>query len=224
MRYYSLLIILALSSFSYAQKPIPRPFLYVGADLMGAGYSPLAFEGGVGFQIDSRRFLMDASAYYDNGHKTNDGVQPNPKGHDRGLIGSAYYRLPSNWFFGAGARWSQLSTTKYTKSAWRPTFGGGKDFFSNNCQPDNCVGQFSMRASVDYVMPGSDWQNGSQGPLLTLYMPSPSLKKHFFYRQTLGIYRFHDTVTDRTDPVLTRQQTGNHHGDSYLEFAIIYRF
>jgi hypothetical protein len=191
---------------------------------MGGGYAPVAAMGGAGVRIDSRYFLLDASGSYDNGHKTNDNDQPNPSGHDRGLDGTAYVRLYRGWFFGGGFRWSQLSTTNYAKSGSRPTFGGGRDYFAHNCARENCVREFSMRLSVDYLTRGTDWQNGSQGPLLTFYTPSPSLKRHVFYRESFGVYIFHDTVTDRTNLSMTQQQMSNHHTDSFAEFTIMYRF
>jgi len=191
---------------------------------MGGGYAPFAAIGGAGFRIDSNRFLLDANGQYDNGHKVNDNDQPNPKGHNRVLVGSAYYRLPAGWSFGAGVRWSELSTTNYRKSSWAPTFGGSKDYFRNHCQPENCVGDFSLRLGVDYMLAGTNWENGSQGPLLTLYVPSPTVKAHIFWRETVGIYRVYDTVTDPTNAVMTREQMSNHHWDNFAEFTLMYRF
>jgi hypothetical protein len=81
-----------------------------------------------------------------------------------------------------------------------------------------------MRLGADYVLPVTDWQNGTQGPSIMLYIPSPSLKRHLFFRQQLGIYRYHDTVTDRTNPILTREQTSKHSFDSFLELTLMYRF
>jgi hypothetical protein len=203
---------------------LPHPFAYVGAGLMGAGYARLAATSGAGFRIDSTHILANFEGSYDNGHKVNDNDQPNPKGHDRGLSGSAYYRFSSGWFFGAGERWSQLSTTNYTKAGSRPTFGGGKDYFHHlNCTGEGCV-DFSMRIGVDYLLKGSDHVNGSQGPLLTVIAPSPSAKGHFFFRETIGIYSFHDTVTDPNNAILTREQVSNRHVDSFSEITLMYRF
>jgi hypothetical protein len=205
---------------------LPRPFVYAGPGFMPGGYAPLAALGGVGLRIDARRLLMNFEGSYDNGHKVNDNDQPNPKGHDRGLAGSVYYRLSSGWFLGAGGRWSQLSTTKYTKTGARPTFGGGKDYFHRlNCDGDDesCV-HFSMRISVDYVLKGNDYINGSQGPLVTFYMPSPSAKGHFFFRQTLGIYTFYTTVTEPNNAYLTRLQMNDRHAETVGEMTFMYRF
>jgi hypothetical protein len=228
MNWYSLLVaIFVLTSGCplYGQSMIPRPFAYAGPEGMGNGYKPLAFIAGAGVRIDSLHFILDSAAWYDNGHKDNDGTGPNPKGHDRGLVGSAYYRLKSGWFFGAGARWSELSTTNYHKSQWRPTVGGGKDYFNApHCPGEDCTSTFSMRLGMDYVLKGADWQNGTQGILLSLYIPSPAQKGHVFWRETVGCYRSHDTVTDRSDPVLTRAEQAHKSSNSFLEFTVMYRF
>ena len=101
---------------------------------------------------------------------------------------------------------------------------GSKDLFLGGCQTPECRGQFTMPIGTDYVLPGSDWQNGSQGPSITVYMPSPSLKRHLFFREQLGIYRYHDTVTDRTNPILTREQTSKYWFASFVELTLMYRF
>jgi hypothetical protein len=207
-----------------APEFIPRPFFYAGAGLMGAGYAPLAWEGGGGLRIDSQHFLASAEGAYDNGHKTNDNDQPNPKGHDRTLAATTYYRLSSGWFAGLGARWSQLSTTNYTKGAWGPTFGGGKDYFHKKCAVENCGSDFSMRLSVDYVLPGTDHSNALQGPQVSFYMPSPSAKGHIFCRETIGIYEFHETVTEPSNLTLTRQQMGDRSVTTFGELTLMYRF
>lgn len=224
MKYYLSLIVLSCTTVLHAQDFIAKPYVFAGPELMGGGYAPVAFLGGVGARVDSKWLIFDSRGWYDNGHKTDDNDQPNPKGHDRGLEGSAYFRLPSGWAFGAGARWSQLLTTNYKKSGWRPTFGGSKDFFVRDCVKENCAGRFTMRIGADYVMKGTDWENGQQGVLLSFFMPSPSVKRHIFYQETIGIYRFHDTVTDRTDAVLTAEESSHHHPNSFAEFTIMYRF
>lgn len=202
----------------------PHPYVFVGPEAMGNGYAPLAFEGGAGIRIDSRHFIFDAYGTYDNGHKTDDGTGSNPKGHDRGLDGSMYYRFSSGWAFGGGYAWSQLSTANYTKSGSRPKVGGNRDFFVRGCEEDGCRHEFTMRIGMDYLLAGTDWQNGSKGTLISFFEPSPDAKRHFFYRELLGIYRYHDTVTDRTDALLTGEESSNHCFDSFVEFTIMYRF
>lgn len=226
-RYFSLILAITLSGFSYAQNPqswLPHPYVGIAGEMMGGGYWPFAAKGAVGFQVESRWFSFDAHAAYDNGHKTNDGDQPNPKGHDRYLGSSLYFRMPKGWFLGPGASWSQLSTTNYTKGSWRPTIGGGKDVFTMDCLNENCKGNFNFRLSVDYVPAWKDWQNGSQGPEFSIWFPSPAVRKHVYFHETIGIFRFHDTVTDRTNRQLTREQEGRHHFDSFGTFELVFRF
>lgn len=206
-----------------AQDLLPRPFVYAGPEGMGGGYAPLAFEGGIGLRIDSKHFLADATASYDNGHKIDDNDQPNPSGHDRGLTGAMYYRLSSGWAFGGGARWNELVTTNYYKSAWRPTLGGSKDIIMGACG-ENCKPSFDMRIGVDWLMSGTDRMNGSHGPLISLYLPTPSLKGHLFYRETVGVYRFHTTVTEPSNIPLTEQQMSQHYFDRFVEMTVMYRF
>src|SRR5277367_1022233 len=133
MRRYAVLFPMICGTLLWAQAPIPRPYAFAGGESMGGGFAPFAAVGGAGFHIESKRFLADANGWYDNGRKVDDNDQPNPKGHERGLVGAAYYRLPGTWWFGAGVRWSELSTTNYRKSSWEPTLGGSKDYFRNHC-------------------------------------------------------------------------------------------
>ena len=224
MRRFALLCTLLYSSVVYAQQFVPHPYAFAGPEAMGGGYSSFAAIAGGGFRIDSKHFLLDTNAWYDTGRKTNDNDQPNPSGHDRGLSATVDYRLSSGWFFGGGARWSELSTSNYRKSSWRPVFGGGKDYFHQRCAGEHCFENFSMRLGADYVLAGTDWANGSQGPRISFYVPSPASKHHIFYRESVGIYRFHTTVTDRSNLELTREQMGQHSISSVVEFTMMYRF
>jgi hypothetical protein len=93
-----------------------------------------------------------------------------------------------------------------------------------------------MRFQVDYIMKGAEHvdqkgcsvpdgqcTNDLQGPMFTIYMPSPTLARHVFWRTTLGIYTFHTTVTS-TDPALTVLQKGDRSATAFLNFAMMYRF
>jgi hypothetical protein len=79
----------------HASDLLPRPYVFVGPEGMGSGYAPFALIGGAGVRIDSEHFILETEAWYDNGHKSGERGKPNPKGHDLGLVGSMYYRLPS---------------------------------------------------------------------------------------------------------------------------------
>ncbi len=193
----------------------PHPVLLVGPSLVGNGYQPLALNGGVGLLINSSRVVTALEARYMNARKINDNTVNNTKGHERYLQGRLFYRFRRDLFFGGGAQWSETSTTNYTKKAWRPTFGLGGDHFGDG---------YSMRWQTLYVLPGSDRLNALQGPELQFCFPSPTSRKHFFFRQTLGIYEFHTTITDPTDASLTAQQTRDRHSAAFLDFVFGWRF
>jgi hypothetical protein len=203
-------------------QPIPLPYIYIGPSLMAGGYAPLAYRAEAGIDLESTHALVRALGAYDDGHKTDDGDQPNPNGHDRYLEGAAYFRMRAGWFFGMGWRWSQLSTTNYTKGASRPEFGGGYDWSLRSC--DGCRRDFSTRVSIDWVTAGTDWQNGSHGPNSTLRFPAPCEKRHWFWRQTIGVYRFHQTVTEPTNLPLVQFQRSKKDFDSDIDFGLVYRF
>ena len=46
-------------------------------------------------------------------------------------------------------------------------------------------------------------------PKALAWLPSPAAAHHVFWRQTIGIYVFHQTVTDSSDKVLTAEQVGS---------------
>lgn len=206
---------------------IPVPFLYLGPSIMGGGYAPLAYrvEGGVG--MEATHIVFQALGAYDNGHKVYDGDQPNPKGRDRYLDSGLYFRPARHgWsrqlYFGGGYTWTQLSTTNYTKGAGRAQIGGGIDWFVRTCDP--CRRVFSMRVSMDWQTVGQDWQNGSHGPNMGFVIPSPREKRHWFYREQVGVYRFHETVTEPYDLPLTRLQRSDKSSDEFIDMGILYRF
>lgn len=202
--------------------PIPHPYVSFGPSLMGGGYAPLAYRAETGIDLESSHAMLRALGAYDDGHKTNDEDQPNPSGHDRYLEVAAYFRSSRLWFIGAGFRWNQLATANYTKSASRPEFGGGYDWFLRSCE--GCRREFSLRVDADWIMAGNDWQNGSHGPNVALTFPAPSEKRHFFWRQSVGLYRAHETVTEPSNIPLTQLQRSQKYFDSSADFGLIYRF
>lgn len=183
----------------------PRPYVYGGLALSnGASYSPAAETIGGGLNIDSAHFIGLAESSFQNAHKQDSGT-----GNEVDLKGRAFFRTAPGWFFGGGAQWSKLSTIAYDKQAWRPVFGGGKDLFHEN---------FSMRGQILYVLPGTDHQNALQGPEVSLWMPTPASRSHFFYRQTLGIYEFHETA------VPGNPGTNERYAATFLQFTAMCRF
>jgi len=114
-----------------------------------------------------------------------------------------------SWF------WSELSTSNYTKHGSRPGISGGWDHINPG---------YSMRINVDWVTAGSDWQNGSHGPSINVTWPSPRLKRHLFWKETLSIYRFHTTVTEPANRELTIEQKSQRYFDGFMSLSVAWRF
>jgi len=183
----------------------PRPYAYGGLELThGAGYSPAAGIFGSGVDIDNSHFLFLAEGSIQNARKLDSGT-----GTEYALQARSFARAADGWYFGGGAQWSKLSTVEYAKQAWRPTFGGGKDIMREN---------FSMRAQAVYVLPGTDHLNAVQGPEISLWLPSPASKSHFFYRQTVGIYEFHQTSVPGNPGTNVRMAS------TFVNLTAMYRF
>ena len=203
-------------------KPVPHPLIIAGPSLMGGGYAPLAYRAGGGIDLESTHVIARALGTYDDDRKVNDNDQPNPNGHDRYLDGAVYYRLPRRIYLGGGYTWSQLSTTNYTKGGGRFQVGGGYDLSWRSC--GECRRAFSMRINMDWITAGTDWQNGSHGPNTTVTFPTPIEKRHWFWQESVGVYRFHETVTEPTNVPLTQLQRSTRSIDCFEEFGLVYRF
>jgi len=182
----------------------PHPYVDGGLSLMQGGYFPAAGNLGAGLNIEASRFMAVAAVSADDAHKLDSGT-----GHDTYLQARAFLRLNRGWYSGGGAQWNKLATDIYSKQAWRLAFGGGKDLFRDN---------FSLRAQVLYVLPGTDRLNASQGPEISLWLPSPATNHHFFYCQTLAIYGAHQTSVPG-DP-----GTNVRYLNAYGGFMVMYRF
>lgn len=175
--------------------------------------------------MESCHWVMQAGAAYDNAHAANDNGPPNPKGHDRYLDGLLFLR--PGWlfsgasFFGVGLRWSQQSTTNYTKSGTHPQFGGGYDLIQRPC---STCGRNSMRIEGNWFTAGNDWQDGSHGVEISISIPSPRETRHLFFQERVGVYTSHQTVTERSGIPLALSQRANRSVTSYTVLGIIYRF
>jgi len=187
-------------------QPSPwfRPYTYGGLALNRGGYSPTAGTLGAGAETDTQHFLALAEAWFENAPKQDSGT-----GDEFGAKARGFLRTAKGWYFGGGAQWSKLDTIAYAKQAWRPSFGGGKDLAQE---------KFTMRAQVLYILPGTDHLNALQGPEIALWLPSPASKGHFFYRQTLGLYEFHQTSVPGNPGTTDRQMA------SFLDLTFMYRF
>jgi len=69
-----------------------------------------------------------------------------------------------------------------------------------------------------YVLPGTDHLNAVQGPEIALWIPSPATKRHWFWRETIGIYQFHQTSLPGNSGTQDKSIT------SSVDFTVMYRF
>ena len=201
---FALLAVSAAGQESSSIGTLPHPYVYFSGELNGAGYEPVSFASGAGLTLERAHWFALAEASRDNARKSD-----SDSGTGQHLQGRVFYRLGSHWYAGAGAQWSKLTTSQYSKQAWRPTFGAGRDWLLND---------FSMRGQVMYILPGTDRLNALQGPEISIWIPSPRTKARFFFRETLGIYEFHQTATP-SDP-----GTENRNRTAFIQMGMMFRF
>lgn len=196
----------------------PMPYAFGGLDLHGGGgYAPFAVVAGGGIDNEYNHWWWQAEGMWDNGKKNNDNT-----GQDSGYTERAgirgFYRLPSGWYAGAGTSYTLLLTKLYNKSAWHPRLGVGRD-----CTLWHVPGRYQL----EYVFPGTDTANAVQGAEITFIFPGYNPKmfkpRHVFFRERLGMFEAHETVTS-TDPVLTIKQQSTRSVFSELQFTLEYRF
>ena len=234
MKKFTVVLIVFCASLALGQRP--RPYVTAGIDLLPAGYASLALQGTAGFEWNPKYLAFDAYAGYDNGRKENDATSNNYSGHDRFLRAFAGPKI-GPWYAGVGARWSQLSTTNYTKGgtpfaagSWHPEVGGGRDFSTHDYPLFMRVQSAYMARPSKEVTHYPDGTNcdgcgsGSHGADITLWFPSPAHSGHFFAKMNIVLFRFHDSITDPKNVALTRAQTGNGHIGDSTEFMIGARF
>jgi hypothetical protein len=232
------IIVLALVGTVRCQERIPHPYVGVDFNLMPAGYAPFAFGFGGGLMYDTPHFILDSFAGYDTGHKENDATSNNNRGHDRFLRGTASFKF-GNWYLGPGARWSQLSTTNYTKGgaafdagSWHPEIGGGRDWSTHRdalFMRTQVLYMFHPSKEVTSYPDGTSCDgcgNGSQGLDVSLWFPSPANLKHrhLFWRMNVVLFRFHTTITDPKNIPLTQEQVAHRSWAESGEFELFYRF
>jgi hypothetical protein len=210
MKLITLLLVLMFGGAALAQ--VPRPYAVGSLDLNNGGYQPLSETIGVGLNAESAHFIGNAEAAYENARKTNDGTVGNTKGHERFLRGTLFGKLNNGFYFGGGARWTQTSTTLYTKQGYNPLIGGGKDFLRDD---------FSFRLQALYAFKGNDKLNGVQGAEFSFYIPSPATKGHFFFREVIAVDRFHSTITS---PELAAAESATYHTAAYVSSGVVIRF
>jgi hypothetical protein len=193
---------------------IPRPYGVLGLSINGSGYQSISEGIGGGLRVDSPRVLSSVEVGYGNARKVNDATINNHSGHERSAQARAFYKLNNGLYFGGGVQWSQTSTTNYSKQAWRPTLGVGKDYLRKT---------YSLRLQGMYILRGSDKINGTRGVEISLTYPSPASNHHFYFRSVIDVYRFHTTDTF-SDPVTSAMQRSDLHVTGFVTYNLMYRF
>ena len=223
-------------TFEFAQGI--HPFLDSQLQFAGLGYGG-GFVDGVGFDLEKRRFRVQAEAEYGFVRKTNDADQvPNEHGHTRHLQDEVFYRLHRN-FFGAGVGWGETAVTPYRKYAWTVRTGWGHDFgdrdFNLRLQAAYLheLGERVVYPELVQFTPGPGQSalsyscsctSGVSGVDVNAWMPSPAFRGHFFLHYELLTIRFHETVTDPYNTALTASQSAQHSiaGQMTLSFVVRY--
>jgi hypothetical protein len=206
------LLLLTTIGWSQSDKPnYPRPYAYGALELNGGGgYSLFGFLVGTGANSEYRHWYWNAGAEWDTSQKSNTNTGQNSGWTQRGTLDGGWYPMKTfkssqcpeqagykNWCgltVVSGLTYAKLQTQAYTKSAWYPMAGLGYDgqtqwFGASADKP------FTFRFTAEYVMPGTDTLNGTQGPRFTLYIPGVHLQKqHWFFREQLAYYLFHPTA------------------------------
>jgi len=196
-------------------SPWPHPYIWAGADLNGGGgYQPLSYIVGGGFQNESHWGFFFVEGMFDGSKKVNDNTGQNSGYTERAhMFGGFKYK---DWMYGTGISYSLLHTSLYSKDAWHPRLGLGKDldFMSTDC-----------RLYAEYVFPGTDTLNAVQGVEFSVFWPSiRDRSRHLFFRERFAAYEFHQTFTDIKNNQIRIQQQNNRSVFNELQLTVMYRF
>jgi hypothetical protein len=165
-----------------------KGYVIGGADVLdNLGYTnPLLSLGG-GLEMTSPQMFVTSQFTFSLSHKVE-----TQDGHSRNAEMASYKKFGS-FLLGAGTKYSQLTTSQWEKSSWRPFFGAGYE------------GE-SFRLQARYVVPAFDEQNRLGGALIVFdYRAS----RHFGTEMRWGVYRFKDT---RVPGVFYAQPAEKHTG------------
>jgi hypothetical protein len=185
----------------------------------------LAYRVEGGIDVESNHIVAQALKTYDNGYKVDDRDQPNLQEHDRYLSSAIYYRQSSGplqrFYFGGVYPWSELSTTDYTKGGGR-TRSEAATIWSRALAP-------IAGATSPYPSTWIGTQLGRTGerqsrPGDHAYLSLAPEKRHWFWVETIGVYRFHETITELNNPTLVESWRSQNSPYCFGDFGIIYRF
>jgi hypothetical protein len=187
----------------------------------------------VGIEWQRPQFLVHAVAGYGFLRKDNDNDQvPNERGHTRSL-GADLFLREGQTFVGPGFTWGETAVTPYRKYAWAPSIGGGHDFRYFRLTADYFR---DRREYTDYpnaivFTPGPGQpspspycicSNGVTGVgVEAWYSPSESARVVFDY--SCSVYRFHTTVTDPYNTILTASQQAERYTGAGCGFGLVIR-
>jgi hypothetical protein len=220
MRKYLLLTLVLLASIFGQAQSTTKPYVFGGLSLNGGGYQAASFNAGVGIDGEYPRLITSLESHYNSAKKVNDGTGQH-SGYSVGLDGTAFYKLPQRWSVGGGYHYTWLNTQAYHKRGGWPSVGLGRDLYVSNRFGQTA----SFRVTGEYLFPYQDKQNGVHGMLFTFWLPSLNkIDQHLFFRERVGIYRFHSTLTDTSNEELTRYQLARRAWTGGSEFTIGWRF
>lgn len=206
---------------------IPHPYFFFGpSSSVGEGYARVVGRAEGGIDMESAHAIFRALGAYDTGTKINDNDQPNPNGHDRYLEGAAYYRAARGMVCGlVCGRWFAM------EPAFHHRLFQGRDSSRDwrRIRPDAArlqrVPARLLHAGESGLGAGrTDWQNGSHGAAVSVTLPTPREKRHWFLRNCLSAYGFHTTVTEPQNLALTRAQRAQQGFAGGDEMGVVYRF
>jgi hypothetical protein len=205
-RHNLLTVVIVLASFMPAlaqdeqQRPLQLSGFVVGrvGVLDNLGYANPQIGIGGGIEMKSSQMLTTTQAFFSVAHKieTGDGSSK--------AFEVASYKTFNKFLIGAGTNFSQLTTSQWTKHAWRPFAAFGYDGESNRIQ-------------ARYLVPSYDTQNRLSGILL-IYDYRPA--RHWGMEYRWGLYRFQDT---RVPGIFYAQRAEKHTG-AEIDIAVKYYF
>ena len=201
-----LIIVIVLTSFMPAlaqheqHRPVQLSGFVVGrvGVLDNLGYTNPQIGIGGGIEMKSSQMLTTTQTFFSVAHKieTGDGSSK--------AFEVASYKTFNKFLIGAGTNFSQVTTSQWTKRAWRPFAGIGYDGESNRIQ-------------ARYLVPSYDIQNRLSG-ILVVY--DYRVGRHWDMEYRWGIYRFQDT---RVPGVFYAQPAEKHTG-AETDIAVKYYF
>jgi hypothetical protein len=196
---FLVIILMFIPALSHTQdktdftKPV-HVFVAGGPILNGSGFASVGVTVDAGVIVDASHFFSYSEAGYERGGRLNDNADASSAGHTRLLANQTLARV-GDWYAGVGVDWNKLYTLDHNWSSVHPKATVGREFYSG----------YVNKVLVSYVAPGTDWADGLQGFEAQGWWTG----KHIFLRMTLGSYRYHLTVTDRTNIQMANYQRSN---------------